>query len=202
MTKLMPAALAALVFAAAVPASAQFDASIAAEVTARIAAMRSAAQSAPKPAPAKAAPPAAAEGDWKKILDGLKAKGKYKAGQPPFTPDRFVLDDVKGDKNADHAEDGATALGLVNDDGLFEAMGFVFLSEDWKKGADGNWNVDRWMFQTDVYGTVTDVGHMTAVLAPDQSVVSSGSDKTLKAGDPRIDKKFTEITAHWAAPRP
>jgi hypothetical protein len=195
-------ALAVVACAAAVPASAQLDMSGASEILAGIRAQKSATgpQAPAKNAAAKAVPPSADDAAWRKIVDLVKKKGKYAPQNFP-TPGQFSLEDVGGDKNADHAEEHVTFFGIMNDDELFEAAGAGLMSDDWKKGPDGNWRVDRWLFQVDVYGTVQDVAHYLMVMTPDLQPAGIKEDP-LKPADPRIGQKFAASVAHWAAVRP
>lgn len=196
-------ALAALWAACALPASAQVEMDGARELLGKIKQVRAAAPKAPaKKKPAETPAPAASEADWQKVLDGLKAKGKYTPERPPFFPGAFKLDDVIGDKDASHAEEHAAAMGALNDDELFEVVACMFVSETWTKNADGTWTVDRWGFETDVYGEVANVVHVTATADADRKPTGGKQDETLTTADPRIPKKYKDIIAHWSAPRP
>lgn len=194
--------LAALAGAAA-PAAAQFEMSAARQTLDSIEALKvqtAAAKKAPPRVPAAKAP-AASDADWAKILDQVKATGKYEPEQPPLKPGMFNLEDAVGDAKADHQAFKVRALGMVNDDGLFEVIAVLLSAEDWKMGADGNWRMDTWVFESDVYGEVQSVVHIAAVVTPDLKPVSGGPEK-LSTSDPRIPAKYKTIIDHWAAKKP
>jgi len=190
--------------ACALPASAQLDMDAASRTLAAIRQVRAQAPKAPKPKPAPqadAALPIAPEATWQKILDAIRAKGKFDAGRPPFVPANFGLEDVKGPKDGDHAAEYASAFGMLNDDEQFEAKLVTFVSETWTKAADGNWHIDQWIFGMDVYGEVKKVGHGQLVESDDHSVLSENED-SLAPGDPRVAAKFKSLLDLWSTPRP
>ncbi len=196
--------LAAVASLGARNASSQVDMTGAAGALSSIEALKIQAAKTPKPgakAPAGTPAPTADDAAWQKIVDAVKAKGKYTAEQPPFKPGTFSLEDAVGDAKADHTVDKASALGALNEDGQFETMGFVFGSQDWKLGADGNWKLDSWVFETNVYGELAEAVHIVAVLDPSKKPVSGGPEK-LDPADPRIAAKFKTVIDHWSAPRP
>ncbi len=194
--------LAALAATGARSASAQVDMTGAAGALSSIRALKAQAAQAPKPGPKKGVPPPTADdAAWQKIVAAVKAKGKYIPEQPPIKPGSFNLEDVSGDPKADHTVEKAAALGALNEDGLFETLGFVFGSQTWKLAAGGNWNLDSWIFETDVYGELASVAHIVAVLDPARELVSGGPDR-LTTSDPRIAPKYKAVIDHWSAPRP
>lgn len=200
-----PTLAAALILAAAAaPAAAQLQMDAARDLVNSISVLKAQQAAAPKKAPSRAPavqPPAPAEADWQKILDLLKAKGKYTPEQMPVKPGMFTLEDVAGPADGDHTEDKVTAMGALNDDEQFEVMAVVFASAEWKKNADGTWKLDQWLFETDVYGEVSTVLHIAGVLDADKKPVSGGPEK-LSTSDPRIPTKYKAVIAHWTAQKP
>jgi len=207
-SKIGAALTAAAIAYGATSARAQVDMTGAGEILSGIRALKAqniqgpAKKAAPAPkAPAAVQPPSAPDASWQKILEAVKKSGKYTPEKPPRAPGMFVIEDVGGDKTADHTAESVTVFGLLNDDGQFEAAGAGFMSDEWKKGPDGNWHVDRWIFQTDIYGTVEDAAHVQLILTPDEKPAGI-KELPLKPTDPAIGQKFQAIIAHWAAPRP
>ncbi|MDE2511655.1 MAG: hypothetical protein KGL74_11090 [Elusimicrobia bacterium] len=164
------------------------------------AAQAKSAAKAAKPAKPAAAPPAAADGDWQKIVENLKKKGEFKPAEDPI-PANFGLEDNSGDPKAAHVSLRINAFGELDQAGLFHAEMVGFASESWTMGAGGNWSVDTWIFSCDVYGVVRNAVHAVRVVAPDQTPVSVKSDK-LTPADPRIKAKYDELVQHWAQTRP
>lgn len=201
MINLLAAALASCL---SVNASAQGDAAFAASLSEAAPSFAVPAQlkaKAQKPAAAAPKAPEAAEAVWQKVLETVKRDGKYKPGGQ-LAPSAFSLQDTAGDEKADHTMHAVTFLGLVNDEEQFEAMGALFIFMDFKLDPkDGNFHIDQWVFETDVYGTVGNAGHGVIVAKPDGTKVSATPDK-LNPADPRIQAKYDEILKHWAERKP
>ena len=142
--------------------------------------------------------PTAPEQAWRKILEAIQAKGDYTEKKSMFKPARFGFKDVRGEAKADHTVDSAVILGVMNEAELFEAKAGEFLSEEWKLGKDGNWNIDQWLIATDLYGTVRDASHKTIVRTPERKVVSM-KDIELSATDAGLAAKFKSVIGYWAA---
>jgi hypothetical protein len=152
---------------------------------------------APRPS---ATPPPAADDAWRKVIENLKRKGAYAAENPPI-PATFGLEDRTGDDKAEHAVDRINAFGEIDEQGRFQAEMVGISSEKWTRAADGNWSVDTWIFEADVYGVLHDAAHLIRAATPDQAPVSVKADK-LVPRDPRIKAKYDEMTRHWAQARP
>ncbi|MBI3565932.1 MAG: hypothetical protein HY079_12095 [Elusimicrobia bacterium] len=199
----IPMLAAALTLAAlAAPASAQLDMSAARRSLDAIKALKVQAAAQKKaPSRAPAVLPSADDADWAKIIEQLKSKGKYEAEEPPLKPGMFTLEDAVGDAKADHQAFKVRAVGMINDDELFEVIAVLLSGEDWKMGADGNWRMDTWVFEADVYGTVQSAVHIAAVVTPDLKPVSGGPEK-ISPSDPRIPAKYKSVIDHWAAKKP
>ena len=181
-------------------ASAQSDAAFSsslAEIRAPLAAF---AQFKAKPKqPIVAAPkaPGASEAVWKQVLETVKRDGKYKAeaGQMPGS---FSIEDSSGDIKGDHSTQEITFLGLLNEEEQFEAMGaLLIVTESKLDPKDGNFHIDQWMFETDVYGDVKDAGHGTIVTTTDGKKLSAVPEK-LNPADPRIQAQYDSMLKHWA----
>lgn len=204
MPPLRRAALAAAVVASlSLRAAAQSDAAFAGALAqgapsfAAIAQFKAKSQ---KPAPAAKAPEAN-DAVWQKVLETVKRDGKFKPGSA-IMPSAFSIEDTTGDPKADHAKHGVTFLGLLNDDEQFEAMGALFVVQEFKLDPkDGNWHIDQWMFETDVYGAVADAGHGTIVQTPDGKKVSATPEK-LNPADPKIQAQYDAMLKHWAERKP
>jgi hypothetical protein len=194
----------AVIAALSLRASAQSDAAFAAalgEAPSGFATLAQLKAKPQKPAPKAPKAPVAADAVWQKVLEAVKKDGVYKpeAGQ---VPGMFTLEDVVGDPKADHTMYGITVLGILNEDGQFQAMGALIVRQEFKLDPkDGNWHVDQWMFQTDIYGEVGRAGHGTLILAPDEKVLSAVPEK-LDAADPKIQTQYDALLKHWAERKP
>jgi hypothetical protein len=97
---------------------------------------------------------------------------------------------------------GITFLGLLNDDEQFEAMGAMFVIKEYKLDPkDGNFHIDQWMFETDVYGQVSDAAHGTVITTPAGKMVGTTHDALLPT-DPRIQAQYDAMLKHWAERKP
>lgn len=152
-----------------------------------------------RPAAPAAALPAASDADWAKIIAKVQKDGKFKQGGF-LTPAKFTLEEKTGDEKADHETRAVQFLGAINDDEKFEAMGAIVVVMTYKLDpATGNFNAEQWMFEVDLYGQMTDMGHMTAVMTPDGKPAAPPTpDQTLKAGDPRLAQQFEAQIKFWA----
>lgn len=153
-----------------------------------------------RPAPGPKAP-AAEDAVWQKVLETVQKDGKYRDGNG-FMPSSFSIEDSTGDPKADHVMQGVSFLGLINDEEKFEAMGAMFVIKTFKLDPkDGNWHIDQWMFETDVYGQVRDAAHGTVIQAPDGKIVGTARD-ALNPADPRIQAQYDALLKHWAERKP
>lgn len=194
---------AALVVSLSVRAAADGDAAFASALGAAPSGLATLALLKAKPQKPAAAPKAPAAGDavWAKVLETVKRDGKFKSGGG-FAPSVFSIEDKTGDPKADHAMRGVSFVGLINDEEQFQAMGALFVSQEFKLDPkDGNWRVDQWVFETDVYGQVSNAGHGTVVQTPDGKTVSAVPEK-LNPADPRIQAQFDALLKHWAERKP
>lgn len=154
-----------------------------------------------KPAPAAPKAPVADDAVWQKVLETVKRDGIYKPGADPL-PSAFTIDDATGDPKAAHVEHSVAVLGVVNDDGQFEAMGAIFVVKSFTVDPkDGNWRIDQWMFMTDIYGEVGDGGHGLVIQTPDGKTVSAVPEK-LNPSDPKIQAQLDAMLKHWAERKP
>lgn len=154
-----------------------------------------------KPAAKPPKGPEASEAVWQKVLETVKRDGKYKPGGE-VSPSVFSLQDKSGDEKADHSVIAVSFLGLVNDEEQFEALGALFVVQEFKLDPkDGNWRIDQWMFETDVYGAVGGAGHGVMIQTPDGKKVSATPEQ-LNPSDPRIQAKYDEVLKHWAERKP
>jgi hypothetical protein len=150
-----------------------------------------------KPPVAKVKPPTANDAVWQKVLETVKKSGKY-APEAGLMPGSFAIEDSTGDPKAAHVEQGITVLGTLNDDEQFEAMGALLMIQSFTLDPkDGNWRIDQWMFETDIYGQVQDAGHGTVITTPDGKKVSAVPEK-LNPADPKIQAQYDAMLKHWA----
>jgi hypothetical protein len=187
--------------ASAQTGDAAFASAFAAAPSAATMAQLRAAPQRPAPAAPAAKPPSAPDDVWAKIVETVKKDGKYKAGADPL-PSAFTIEDVAGDAKADHTSNTASFVGEINDDGLFEAMGALFLVREFKLDPkDGNWHVDQWMFMTNVHGEAFNAMHANIIETPAGDNVSTAPDK-LTVADPRLKAKYDSMLKYWAERKP
>lgn len=145
--------------------------------------------------------PAADDAVWQKVLQTVQKDGKYRDGGG-FMPSSFSIEDSTGDPKAAHMMRGVSFLGLINDEEKFEAMGAMFVIKVFALDPkDGNWHIDQWMFETDVYGQVRDAAHGTVIQAPDGKIVGTNRD-ALNPADPKIQAQYDALLKHWAERKP
>lgn len=151
--------------------------------------------------PAAPAAPSAPEAVWQKVLEAVRNDGTYEPGTGPM-PGMFSIEDSTGDPKGAHVKHAITILGMINDDGQFEAMGAVIVFAESKLNAkDGNYHVEQWMFQTDIYGDVEQAGHGVILMSPDGKPLGSKRSE-LKPADPKIQKQYDAMLKHWAERTP
>lgn len=171
-------------FAAALPTPAQ------------MAAVKAAAK---KPAAPKA--PAAAEDAWQKIVEAVKKDGKYEPGEG-FNPSVFTLETTDGDPAAAHTVRTVSFLGMLDEKGLFHALGAVLIEQAFTLDAKtGNWTVDQWVFETDVYGEAVNGGHAVIEQSPEGKVLSANPEK-IAPSSPQVHARYQSMIASWAGSRP
>jgi hypothetical protein len=195
-------ALAAIAFVTS-RASAQTDASFASSLQqgvpafAQVAGLKAKPQ---KPAPAPKAP-AANDAVWQKVLETVKRDAAFKPGADPL-PSAFTIDDSTGDPKSAHVDNSVAVLGLVNDDGQFEAMGAIFVVKSYTLDPkDGNFRIDQWMFMTDIYGEVGEAGHGLVIQTPEGKTLSAVPEK-LNPADPKIQAQLDAMLKYWAERKP
>ncbi len=151
--------------------------------------------------PAAPQAPAADDAVWQKVLAAVKADGKY-TPEAGMKPGSFSIKDSTGDPKGEHTTSAITVMGLLNDEGKFEPMGVMLVFEAAVRDPkDGNLRVEQWMFAADVYGSVENAGHGTAVVAPDGKPLSTTPDK-LNPSDPKIQAQYDAMLKHWAERKP
>lgn len=154
-----------------------------------------------KPAAPEVKPPSAPDAVWQKVLEAVKTDGKYRP-QTGQMPGSFSLEDVDGDAKADHTTYNIIVLGMLNEEEQFQAMGAMLIVTEFKLDPkSGNFTLDQWGFETDIYGQVADIGQGTVVKTPDGKVVST-SHATIDPADPKIQAKFDSVLKHWAERKP
>lgn len=145
--------------------------------------------------------PRAPDAVWRRILEAVKNEGTYKPAAPP-RPDSFTLEDVAGDPNAEHTMYSIAFAGQLNKDGKFEALVALLVVKKFKMDPkDGNWHVDLWAFQSDVYGEAETANHETTIATTAGESVSTTPHK-LSPSDPDIKVRYDEMLKHWAERKP
>lgn len=153
-----------------------------------------------KPAP-QAKAPSASEAVWAKVLETVKRDGKYTGGNA-FMPGSFAIEDSTGDPKGEHTKRAISVLGMINEEDLFEPVGAILVVMEYKLDPkDGNWRIDQWMFQTDIYGEVGELGHGTMIKSPDGKVLGT-TRETVDPADPKTQAQFDAILKHWAERKP
>lgn len=157
----------------------------------------------PTPAtPAKPKAPVANDAVWQKVLETIKRDGAYKAGMGGIVPATFSLEDKTGDPKADHQMRGLTFLGMLNDEEMFEAMGGLMVFMDFKLDPkDGNFHVEQWLFEVDMYGEVQNAGHGTVITTVDGKKISATPDK-IGPADPKVQAQYDSMLKYWAERQP
>ncbi|MGZ3662375.1 MAG: hypothetical protein ACXVB9_16400 [Bdellovibrionota bacterium] len=84
------------------------------------------------------------------------------------------------DVTAPHQAEYFSAMGGVDSQGHFGAFEVSAVSEDWRKRANGDWEIEQWMWSAMTDGTLLRVYHMLLIELPggsvlDDSVLPSGA---------------------------
>ncbi len=150
-----------------------------------------------KPSAPQGQAPSANDADWQKLVEAVKKDGKY-APEAGFMPGSFSIDVTSGDAKGDHEDRSVGFMGGLNDDEKFEPIGAVLMVRTAKLDAKtGNFNVEIWMFQLDVYGQVQNAGHGTGVEDAAGKPLSKSPDK-LDPADPKIKAQLDAQVKYWA----
>lgn len=150
---------------------------------------------------AKPKAPVANDAVWQKVLETIKRDGAYKAGGG-FMPATFSIEDKTGDPKGDHQMRAITFLGALNDEEKFEAMGGMMVFMDFKLDPkDGNFHVEQWLFEVDVYGEVQNAGHGTVITTVDGKKISATPDK-IGPADPKVQAQYDSMLKYWAERKP
>lgn len=154
-----------------------------------------------KPAAPQAKAPSAPDAVWAKVLETVKRDGKYTPGSA-IAPGAFTIEDTTGDPKGDHMTFGISVLGMLNDEEQFEALGALLVTMEFKLDPkDGNWHIEQWIFQTDIYGEVGEVANGTITKSPDGKVLGT-SHSAMSQNDPRIQAQYDAMLKHWAERQP
>lgn len=139
---------------------------------------------------------------WKKIIELVKKDGMFKAGNP-LSPSTFSIETSTGDPKADHSKRMIAFVGMLNDEEQFEAMGAMMMVMTFTLDAKtGNFNVDQWLFEIDLYGEVTDQAHMTGVMTPEGKPLAPPTPDKVAAGDAKIKTAYDAETKFWSERSP
>lgn len=154
-----------------------------------------------KPATTPPKAPSAPDAVWQKVLEAVKADGKFIAGAGPM-PSMFSIQDSTGDPKANHAKQHITVVGMLNEEEQFEAMGVMLVAQTFKLDPkDGNTTVDQWAFEVDIYGEVGNAVHVVVIKSSDGKVISATPEK-LNPADPKIQAQYDMMLKHWAERTP
>lgn len=191
-----------VVAAVSIQAAASSNDSFAAALGDIRAPLANAAKSKAKPQiPAAPKAPSAPDAVWQKVLEAVRNDGKYRP-ETDEMPGSFSLSEVAGDPKGDHIVREIAVLGMLNEDEQFQAMGAVFVVKSYKLDAkDGNWLIDQWLFQADIYGDVMNAGHGVVIQSPDGKTLSAVPDQ-LDPADPKIQAQYDAMLKHWAERKP
>ncbi|MBI2386328.1 MAG: hypothetical protein HYV14_09990 [Elusimicrobia bacterium] len=145
--------------------------------------------------------PSASEAVWAKVLETVKRDGKYRPDSA-FAPGSFSIEDTVGDPKADHSTQGISVFGMLNDEERFEALSVMLVFRDHKLDPkDGNWHIEQWLFQTDVYGEVAELAAGTVIKTQDGKVVGT-TRSAISPSDPKVQARYDAMLAHWAERKP
>ena len=115
-----------------------------------------------------AAPMSWAELTYKAITQGAR----YEAYAGVYRT--LSLNKPLGDSGAYEA-DHFSAVGGEDAAGKFRAGHYETVSEQWNIDANGNWDIDQWLFKTDLEGRLTWVAHFHLIEMPNGTVIEHRS---------------------------
>lgn len=98
------------------------------------------------------------------------------------------------DDKGSHQADYISGVGGVDEDDVFHAGRFELVSETWIKDANGNWDVDQWLFRVSVEGVLQWGGRYRLVETERGTVISHDS-IPLKEGE--LDQALLRQLQNW-----
>ena len=97
-----------------------------------------------------------------------------------------------------HQADYFSAVGYPDSEsGRFSVMYLSAVSETWAIDANGNWDVDQWIYQLTTEGELASVAHYHLVEQPDGRVLGDDVVPTKGADDPGELQHWGEKLAEW-----
>jgi hypothetical protein len=146
--------------------------------------------------PRATAPKGAGADAWNAILAKAEAGGTYSPENEDI-PATMGLQRVVGAAAADHVADYFNLWGGKDANGVFQAGSASFVSEDWRI-IDGDWNIDQWIFQLNMDGSIAQPTHNVLVETMDGQVLQDDGDP-LPNTDPRIAQEYQSLITFWTA---
>lgn len=143
-------------------------------------------------------PLSALRSPWRTVLEKVRSNGTFTP--PAELPGFYGLEDHRGNILSDHEADYINLRGAMAPSGKFLPAYVEFISEKWRARSDGGWNVDQWLFETSLDGSVKHVSHRTFREGKDGVVHDIRYDLS-SMSDPRIQTTLDALVERWAAKR-
>lgn len=130
--------------------------------------------------------------EWQDLITQVVTEGKLLENE---LGNFIYLETITpNDKNADHIASYLTAMGGFNADKSFTVSHTQAVWENWQTNADGNWEVDQWMFKISNEGEITESFHYILVEKKNNHVLRHESVPTTKA---ELNAKWATLKAEW-----
>ena len=123
--------------------------------------------------------------DWQKLT--TKAAQSSRSSKSEYGTFKILAHLTDTDTTKPRVANYFSALGGANSKGVFQALSYTAVSEDWKIDEKGNWTVDQWIYSFRIDGTIVESYHINLVEMADGSIISNDQIPTTKE----------EFQVHW-----
>lgn len=103
------------------------------------------------------------------------------------------------DDTRPHHADYFSAVGGTGADGHFSAFQVSMVSEDWRKRATGDWEIEQWLWTARLDGTLSSVRHNLLVETVEGSVLDDTTQPSGTADDPAELTRWNAKLQEWSA---
>lgn len=129
---------------------------------------------------------------WNELLNQVQLNGL--SSSYPNGVYLSVSSIVPNDPSKDHQADYLSTVGSVDENGNYIPHHVEAVSETWKLDAEGNWNVDQWIFVVGIDGDIQTVYRRELVKTPEGMVTKL---ETISTTPEEEHTKWSDLLIQW-----